>query len=377
MRILLSLASIEPARGGPTQAALAMAREFSEMGLFVTTVAHDDALGPSGPIGVAANDLENNQVLKFPISCRRIQFSNAYRKWIKDNIRYYDLVIINSVFLPHTRFVSTAARKGRIPYVIRPHGALNPSDLAKNYAAKRIYLRTIDKKPLDRANFIFTTSEQEKHGIAQWTSTKAEVIPLGVGVEYLSNDRSMARNRYQIAFVGRLTAKKGIEILIDAMQLVRQQYPEATLVVAGPDTDGLEEGLKARVASAGLNAQIRFPGYLSLQPKLDLYASSGIFALPSRDENFGISTAEAMACGLPVVITEGVSHAHAVQNAGSGIICDRSHESVAAAIVKVMSESDEEYQLRSTAAHDLAKESYSWRLCCEGVLRSAAGTRTK
>ena len=122
-------------------------------------------------------------------------------------------------------------------------------------------------------------------------------------------ERSRLRARWQlaeheavIAFTGRFVEEKRLPDLIDAFALLSQHYPEATLVLAG---DGaLRDKLVMRAAAAGLSSRVRFTGMLPPERVAEVLALADIYVLPSESEGLPCSLIEAVACGLPSVVSD-------------------------------------------------------------------------
>jgi glycosyltransferase involved in cell wall biosynthesis len=120
--------------------------------------------------------------------------------------------------------------------------------------------------------------------------------------------------------VGRIAEKKGLDVLIRAFSGVVAHVPSARLVVAGPDDEGLTSRLK--VLAAGLNVAdaVTFTGMLDRDEMVGALRCAAVWALPSRTENFGIAVVEAMAAGLPVVISPEVNIARELSDAGAAVV---------------------------------------------------------
>ena len=103
-----------------------------------------------------------------------------------------------------------------------------------------------------------------------------------------------------VVFVGRITEKKGIPRLISALAIIRKSVPDARLVIAGPDDQGLVSELAKLAQPLGIVDGIALVGPVYGRQKVALYQHARVFCLPSDDENFGISVVEAMAAGTPV-----------------------------------------------------------------------------
>ncbi|MDT0223426.1 glycosyltransferase [Gordonia sp. AC31] len=373
MKILLCLASVHPDCGGPTTAAHGMADSLARAGHYVTTIAHDDGDGTGLSVREVSSSsvdmLPNNSVVRFKRTTNRWQASVAYASWIVKNVRSYDAVVVHSLFLAHTQYVARTARFLNVPYAIRPHGSLNEADIAaSNSRNKRRYIKIFERGTLNKAQFIFCTSESEAEGVRSWTRTPANVIPLGVTTEQLKPSPASSRDRSLVCFVGRVAEKKGLEILVEALPAMVEAVPDVRVVIAGPDEGGRIGRLQDRLTQLGVARKVEFPGFLGPAEKQELYRKAGVFVLPSRDENFGISTAEALYAGLPVVISRGVSHAGAVQESGAGVVVERDPSELSAAVVLIATEVIAEYSERSRRAHELASTSYSWDKTCAGIL---------
>jgi glycosyltransferase involved in cell wall biosynthesis len=88
--------------------------------------------------------------------------------------------------------------------------------------------------------------------------------------------------------------------------LVRHRRPAAILVCIGPDSDGLRAKLEGHAKAVGLNGHVLFTDMLEGEDLKAAYARGDVLALVSKKENFGLVAAEALASGLPVVLSEGV-----------------------------------------------------------------------
>ena len=121
-------------------------------------------------------------------------------------------------------------------------------------------------------------------------------------------------------FLSRIHPKKGVDILIEAFAEVASEDHSLHLVIAGPDQVGLQESLQQRSDELGISEHITWPGMLSGDLKWGAFRCAELFCLPSHQENFGIVVAEALACGLPVVIAEPVNISADVATANAGIV---------------------------------------------------------
>jgi len=230
---------------------------------------------------------------------------------------------------------------------------------------KALYDRLFERRNLRLAAAVHYASDVERgHAEAAGVEGRAFVAPLGVDAGTFTSDAgaSFARRHPELAeqklvtFLGRITEKKGLDILLDALAVM--QEPGVRLVVAGPDDEGLAAQLRKRAARLGIADRVSFIGPVT-DEKSALLARSAVFVLPSRDENFGIAVVEAMAAGVPVVVTRGVAIHDIVADAGAGIVVERSPNAVADALKRVLDDDDLASSLGRNAAA-LARAQFTW-----------------
>lgn len=354
MKILISMASVDPRRGGPSTAVRSLAKTLTAQGHSVTVVAHDDKNGPS-----VAEDT-TYEIIRFPLTSALWQFSYEYLKWACQNIQKFDAVLVHSLFLSHSYFVPALARKHGIPYAIRPHGSLNIEDVARKRLQKSLYIAAVEKHNLRHADFLFCTSEREAQEASRFGNLRTKVIPLGVDSSVITSRDTHAVDRNLIAFIGRLTGKKGIEVIIESMPLILTENPDTHVVIAGPDDENLQAGFEGLARQLGVQDSITFPGHVDGEGRNRLLARAGTFVLPSLDENFGIGVAEAMTAGVPVVITRGVSHAAYVEEYNAGLISSRKPSDFASKVLELQRFDDQTYITFSANAQKLVADKYSW-----------------
>jgi glycosyltransferase involved in cell wall biosynthesis len=130
---------------------------------------------------------------------------------------------------------------------------------------------------------------------------------------------ALAGRRY-LLFLSRIHPKKGCDLLVEAFVGIAAGSPDLDLVIAGPDQVGLVAELKARAEALGIGARVHFPGMLKGDVKTGAFRGADAFVLTSHQENFGIVVAEAMACGIPVLISDKVNIWREVVADGAGMV---------------------------------------------------------
>ena len=160
--------------------------------------------------------------------------------------------------------------------------------------------------------------------------------------------------------MSRLDPKKGLELLIDAFHAVTGHGPLSTwrLVIAGDGDPRYVERLRDRAGRGPAAGRVRFTGWVSGVEQDRLIAASTLVASPSAQENFGLSLMEAMAAGLPALVTPGVNLASELEAAGAGWVVLAEPGALAAALRGILGDRAE-LRRRGAAARELAS-GYRW-----------------
>jgi glycosyltransferase involved in cell wall biosynthesis len=348
MRILYIIPSLAQRDGGPSKAAIDMCRDLRRRGedaeVYTTNVDGNYCLDV--PLATPI-DINGARVTYFPVNGGHYyKFSISMAAALKANVHHYDIVHINSLY----QFPSTAAahycRKYSVPYILRPHGTLDPYLYRRHPLRKRIYELLVERRNLVNAAVVhFTADEEMSLAHSLGLRFQGVVMPLGVEVnEVMSacNDvdpqwSELAEKRV-ILFLGRINFKKGLDLLAEAFGTVHQYHPDAHLVIAGPDSRGYVNQVRRWFDRAGALDAVTFADMVADGPKVALFKCAEMFVLSSYSENFGIAVVEAMAAGLPVIISNKVNIWREVVDAGAGLVVNPEAPEVARAILKLLEE---------------------------------------
>jgi glycosyltransferase involved in cell wall biosynthesis len=208
-----------------------------------------------------------------------------------------------------------------------PHGMLDPVVLKHNRWKKLAWTALWERSNVEGASLITfnTEAEEQKARLCGWHIRNTFVLPHLVELSSWKKlpPRSAFEDHYPqvrgaevILFVGRINWVKNLDKLIDAFATVRRSRPSAMLVCVGPDSDGYRHELEHRANALGLNGRVLFTGMLVGDELKAAYARANMAALVSQKENFGLTVAEALASGLPVVISTGVDVSAAWESEG-------------------------------------------------------------
>jgi glycosyltransferase involved in cell wall biosynthesis len=223
------------------------------------------------------------------------------------------------------------------------------------------------RRLLDNAALLHTLNADEARLIEPLRlRCRVEIIPNGVFLEEvhpMPSRGSFYRKHGKLAgrpfilFLGRLHYKKGLDFLADAFISIAASRRELMLVIAGPDA-GARAQFEAQIAAAGLMDRVLMAGPLYGRDKLEALADAACFCLPSRQEGFSMAIVEALACGVPAVISADC-HFQAVGEAGAGEVVELRPEAIAAALLRVTSNEDERRRMGIRGSY-LVQSHYSW-----------------
>jgi len=373
LEVLHVIPGIAARYGGPGQAVLATCLALEAHGV-ETLIATTDADGPSRLSVELARPItyRGAKVIFFSRQwSEAFKYSRPLGSWLEANVRHFDLLEIHAIFSHSSLAAARACRRNGIPYVIRPLGSLDPWSLNRKRLRKRLLWYLVVKQMLRGAAAIHYTTEEERRLAEDALGLRrGAVVPLGVDEEVLKApvDPGIFRERYPVLgndpyvlALCRLDPKKGLELLLDAfLELIRQkEFQHWRLVVAGDGKATYVAYLKRLVQERKGNAHILFTGWLAGSLKIAALKGAALFVLPSYQENFGLAVVEAMACGVPVLVSTHVNLAQEVQTAKAGwvVMLERS------AILRKLTEAlrDEgERAWRGVAGQKLVRSRFRW-----------------
>ena len=348
MKILHVIASIAPRYGGPSKACFEMARAVARMGH--TASIYTTNQDGSAELHVPTHEpvfREGVEIRYFPIQRPRswsvsIPLALALRRAIPE----YDLVHLHSLYLFHGAAAGHYCRKYGVPYLIRPHSTLDPFIYRRHRLRKSLAELLFEHRNIKHAAAIHFTTEEERRLAEPYTfQTPGIVVPLGLELSAYENlpEPDSFRSRHPetrgkriILFYGRINFKKGLDILVRAFGSVARLRDDAHLVIAGPDNEGWARRVRGWLLDEGVCDRATFTGMLQGTDALALMRDAEMLVLPSHSENFGISVIEAMACGLPVIISDRVNIFREVEASLGGRVAPLRPDAFAHAMVDLL-----------------------------------------
>jgi glycosyltransferase involved in cell wall biosynthesis len=293
-------------------------------------------------------------------------------------INNFDIVHLAALW-SYIGFITVlAARKQKIPYIVSPHGVLVAYALRQKWLKKRVFRLLFENHNLRYAAAIHFASELERDITTHLRlRTPGFVVPNALDCSEFDYKPSTSEARRRlgfpddsklISFLGRLHVGKGLPLLIQAFDDIADRFPQARLVLAGPDA-GAESRLQQLVVELGLQDRVTFTGYVNSQQRLDLLVSSHLLALTRYSgENFAYSVVEAMAAGVPVLVSENVGVTADVAEEGAGRVVALEKGAIAKAMQETLLD-DDKRQIMGKAGYIAARKRYDLRSVARAMLR--------
>ncbi len=289
---------------------------------------------------------------------RTVSWNPAVKRYCRARLQNFDIVHIFGLYDLLGPAVAAASRKRNLPYVLEPIGMFVP--IVRNLWLKRMYHAVWGRQLLEGAAAVIATSEQETDELVEGGLPGARVVLRRNGVEAPASwpPRGMFRKAHGISpevkvvlFLGRLSAKKSPDLLLRAFAELSSRCIgiPMTLVFAGPDEGGVKAELEQMATQLGVRTKVQFTGPLFGEIKWAAYRDADVFALPSQNENFGNTAAEAVAAGTPVIVTEQCGIAPLLANE-AGLVVRHDKAELSRALERILSEA----KLRSQLANGCA-----------------------
>jgi glycosyltransferase involved in cell wall biosynthesis len=311
-----------------------MARALTQQGVQVTIACtNDDGRGQvtDKPVGILIPH-DGYEEIHFPKQTEFYKFSWPLFRWLLNHVKRYDLVHIHAMFSFSSVAAAHAARLAGVPYLIRPLGVLNTWGFENRRRwLKALSFKWIESPILKHAAAMHYTSEAEKQEAEKAGATApAQVLPLGIDVSSFGPtldptaffDRfPTAQGKELVLFLSRLDEKKGLSVLLQAWALMKPNN-ERLLVIAGDGPAAYVAQLKSEATALGIADSILWTGHLDGELKRSAMAAAKLYTLPSYSENFGIAAVEALAAGLPCILSSGVAIAAQVQQRGGCLMVE-------------------------------------------------------
>jgi glycosyltransferase involved in cell wall biosynthesis len=296
---------------------------------------------------MSLDDPASPWVNEFPVRCHalgptrsRYRYAPRLVPWLRAHRHEYDAVVVNGLWQYSSFGVWRAMRGTGTPYFVFTHGMLDPW-FKRTYPIKHVkkwlYWPWAEYRVLrDAAAVLFTCEQERRLARRSFWLYKCEECVVDYGTHGPVGDPALQRERFLarfpqlqakrcLLFLGRVHVKKGPDLLLHALAATLRNLPAAAtgnlhLVMAGPDDHAYALAMKALAGSLGLEQRVTWTGMLTGDLKWGAFHMADAFVLPSHQENFGVAVVEALACGVPVLISSQVNIWEDIAQAGAGFV---------------------------------------------------------
>ena len=290
----------------------------------------------------------------------------AVKRYCRARLQNFDVVHIFGLYDLLGPAVADACRTRQIPYVIEPIGMFVP--IVRNLPMKRMYHFVFGRRLFEGAHTVIATSEQEAAELAAGDVSREKIVLRRNGVEVPAEfpargtfraAQGISPEAKLILFLGRLSEKKSPHLLLQAFAALSAQMEgdSLSLAIAGPDENGMRSRLEQMAGQLGIARRVHFCGPLYEEAKWAAYRDADVFVLPSQNENFGNSAAEAVAAGTPVVVTQQCGIAPLLADV-AGLVVAHDATAVSQGIARVLG--DRELRARLTAGCSVVASQLGW-----------------
>jgi glycosyltransferase involved in cell wall biosynthesis len=377
MRILQVVDSLDPIYGGPPTVVLRLAAALAREGAQVTLYSQERS-GREADIAATLHGIPGIELVSRVSDVCDDRKARLLGRPAWDFLRRpsaaFDLVHIHGLWRPGLRAILRESLRRSCPYVITPHGMLARWSLAQKPVRKKIALALSWRSLIRRASFVHALTQAEARDFgALGIACPVDVVPNGCFLEEMGElpapgsfhaaHPELGGHPF-ILFLGRLHYVKRADWLVRAFAKLAATVPDVRLVLAGPDC-GTRPQIEQEVKTLGLGSRVHFVGPLYGQQKYAAMVDARCFCQPSVYETFSMSILEAMACGLPPVITRGCNFDE-VGTSGSGLVVD-SEDELSDALRKFCTDANAR-DSAAKKARDLVVAKYTWPVVARQML---------
>lgn len=389
MRILHVFSALSPRYGWAldmmTNLCGQQAQKGHEVNVFSTNIDWERTLDvPLGqPVLVNGVKVEYFPVQNLPASLlRRFAFSWPIAQALWHRVKEFDIVHVHGLYLFPALVASYSCRVAGIPYIISPHGVLDPFTHRKNRIIKNICLALFARRDLNHAAAVhFMTQGELEWAKAFGVTAPAVVINWAIDFDRyrripppgaFSSRYPAVEGKRLIVYLGRIAYSKGLDLLARAFGRVARTHQDTYLILVGPDHEGYGAKVKSLLSEEGVLERTILTGMVSEQEKIEALWVAEVFVLPSYVEGFGIAMIEAMACERPVVITRGSCMQHEVTQADAGLVVNCEVDDLAQALTRMLDDPELRQQMGQNGKN-LVEAKFTWPRVAEEMLNAYEG----
>ncbi len=357
MKIIHYIPSIDRMAGGISTYMQVLAKPLGTMAeVHIMTHASENPL-----------PMENCKVHDIP---RYRPFSGMWKKAVVDLLDSVrpDIVHVNCCWTPDCAMIQRLAQKRGYKVVLTPHGMLEPWIIKRHYWTRKVpALWMYQKAAVQRTDCVQATAESERDNLLKLGyNSNIKVVRLGIDAESIEMKRSWKKSR-QLLFLSRVHVKKGINFLVEAADVLRNELQGYKILVAGEGDTDYVEAMKRMICDRGLQDIMQLIGGVYGDEKWRLFQTSDFFVLPTHSENFGLAIAESLASGTPVITTVGTPWSD-LNSSEAGAWIEIGTEPLVETLRRFLSLSEDELETMGRNGRKLIETKYSAHVMAEQMM---------
>jgi glycosyltransferase involved in cell wall biosynthesis len=297
----------------------------------------------------------------FPLGlgARRLGRSPLMHRWLRTEVESgaVDIIHNHGLWMMPNVYAGNVCQNSNCQLMFSPHGTMTSWALARSALLKNVFWKLFQGSAVQAAACFHATAESEYAEIRK-LGFKQPICILPCGVNVMPLQEKQDGGRRQLLYLARVHPIKGVDILLNAWQAVEYKFSDWDLIVAGPDNGGYLAEMQALAVKLKLQ-RVVFRGPLFGDAKWKAYRDASLYVLPTHSENFGITVAEALAAGTPVIATHGAPWAGLAEH-GAGWWIEIGVAPLVECLEKALSTSPQVLNMMGQVGNNWMKRDFSW-----------------
>ncbi len=358
IKILMIIPSVSQKLGGTTASVMNFYHGLNQIENVECTVV--STVTEAEKYEISDEILDNDDFILFPTKNTSWRHSKKMKDYLRRNVKLYDLVWIHTLWVATTFHESKYAKKFNVPYIISPHGMIEPDAMKRKAFKKKLYWSLIEKRIFDNATAIHCITEEESLHSKQLSKTKTFVIQNGIKKEPFYEKKYDKLD--SICFIGRFHDIKGLDLLLKAFAKINN----LKLIIAGSGEKSYEKYIYSLVQELQLGERVQFKGFVDSAEKKNIFLESAFIVVPSFSEVLSLVALESIMHSTPALLTRQCNF-NEIEAYNAGMIMeDNDPEIIKEYILKMF---DSDIEKMSKNAYTLAIEKFSIHSVSNKILK--------
>ncbi len=296
----------------------------------------------------------------------RCLYNSRLKKKFKKFLKKFDVIHFHEIWSLKNIIIIYFAKKLLCKYLFVGHGHLDQWSLKQSSFKKKIFISFFLKSALNSASAIFFSNIDEFNDAKKnFKFNNVFIIPNGINISKFKRIELKNTSRKKIVFFGRIHKKRGIEILVEAIKKLPENYfKNYFFEICGPGEKKYVEYIKQIINKKIFKNKLYFKDFVKRKDKIKYLSEASIFVLPSYEEGDSIALKEALAMSIPVIISK-QCRMDIVEKTNSGIVFELNVENLYNSLIKI---SENDTELMGKNARKLVEDRFDNYSCSERVL---------